>query len=119
MAGYAAARPSVRCKTGQNVVSRRPSATARPRVGRAGNDALKLASGSGYTGGTTVGSGSGRLLFAVNGAVPTTSALTVNGLAHFAQSSTIGSLAGVPGTVLIDSGKPLTVGADNTDTDFG
>jgi autotransporter-associated beta strand protein len=83
------------------------------------NDALKLASGSGYTGDTTVATGSGRVLFAVNGAVPTTSALTVNGLAHFAQSSAIGSLAGATGTVLIDSGKTLTVGGDNTDTDFG
>jgi autotransporter-associated beta strand protein len=81
------------------------------------NDGLELSAVNTYTGATTVASGVHRVLFSANGAVPTGSALTVNGVARFAQSSTVGSLAG-SGTILVGSGQTLTVGGDNSSTDF-
>ena len=80
------------------------------------NGALQISSVNSYTGATTV-DGTGTVLFNVNGAVPIGSALTVNGSASFATSSTIGSLAGA-GTVTINGGNTLTVGTDNTSTTF-
>lgn len=65
---------------------------------------------------TTV-NGTARVRFDVNGAVPTGSALTVNGSALFMTSSTIGSLAS-GGKVFMNGNNTLTVGGDNTSTTF-
>jgi autotransporter-associated beta strand protein len=70
-----------------------------------------------YTGGTTVSSPSNPVLFAANGAAPTGGAVDVEGKALFPQDSAIGSLAG-GGNVLVGSVQTLTVGGDNTDTEF-
>jgi autotransporter-associated beta strand protein len=61
--------------------------------------------------------GTARVLFDVNGAVPTGSALTVNGSALFQAASTIGSLAGA-GAVFMHGNNTLTVGGDDTSTTF-
>ncbi len=62
-------------------------------VNNLADDRLQLTAANTYTGTTTV-SGAGRVRFDVNGAVPTGSALTVNGSALFQAASTVGSLAG-------------------------
>jgi autotransporter-associated beta strand protein len=85
-------------------------------VNNLGNDNLRLTVASAYTGATTV-NGTARVRFDVNGAVPTGSALTVNGSALFMTSSTIGSLAG-GGTVFMDGNNTLTAGGDDTSTTF-
>ncbi|KAB2961280.1 MAG: IPTL-CTERM sorting domain-containing protein [Candidatus Methylomirabilis oxygeniifera] len=79
-------------------------------------DGLQLLTVNSYTGATTV-SGTARVRFDVNGAVPTSSALTVNGSALFQAASTIGSLAG-GGNVFMNGSNALTVGGDNTSTTF-
>lgn len=85
-------------------------------VNNSSNDRLRLNVASTYTGATTV-SGTARVRFDVNGAVPTGSALTVNGSALFQAASTIGSLAG-GGNVFMNGSNALTVGGDNTSTTF-
>src|SRR5262249_36336687 len=80
------------------------------------NDNFRITVANSYTGATTVG-GTARVRFDVNGAVPTGSALTVNGSALFQAASTIGSLAG-GGNVFMNGNNTLTVGGDNTSTDF-
>lgn len=88
-------------------------------VNNSGNDALRLNVANSYTGATII-NGTGRVLASVNDAIPTGSALTVNGNLLFnlvfGASSTIGSLAG-GGTVALGS-TPLTTGGDNTSTTF-
>ena len=79
-------------------------------------DGLQLTVASTYTGATTI-SGTSRVQANVNGAVPTGSALTVNGSALFMTSSTIGSLAG-GGNVFMNGDNTLDVGGDNTSTTF-
>lgn len=85
-------------------------------VNNADNDKLRVTAANSYTGATTV-SGTGRVRFDVNGAIPTGSALTISGSALFQASSTIGSLAG-SGTVAMNGNNTLTVGGDNTSTTF-
>ena len=80
------------------------------------NDNFRLTVANSYTGATTV-NGTARVRFDANGAVPTGSALTINGSALFQTSSTIGSLAG-PGNVFMNGNNTLTVGGDNTSTTF-
>jgi len=80
------------------------------------NDALQLNVANTYTGATII-NGTGRVLAAVNGAIPTGSALTVNGSVLFQASSTIGSLAG-GGNVFMNGNNTLTVGGDSTSTTF-
>lgn len=84
-----------------------------------GTRALALESTSdSWTGGTTIAGNSWVQAFG-NGAIPTTSAVTVNSGAQleFVVSSTIGSLAGA-GTVGAQDGDTLTVGGDGTSTTF-
>jgi autotransporter-associated beta strand protein len=81
------------------------------------DDGLVVDHATSYTGATTVASSTHRVLFSVNGAVPTGSALDVEGAARFPQNSTVGSLKGA-GTVVIEAPWALTVGGDNTDTDW-
>jgi fibronectin-binding autotransporter adhesin len=85
-------------------------------VNNSGNDALQLTVADTYTGSTTV-NGTGEVLANINGAIPTGSALTVNGKLKFGASSTIGSLAG-GGTALMNGSNTLTVGGDNSNTIF-
>ena len=79
-------------------------------------DGLQLLTVNSYTGATTV-NGTARVKANVNGAIPTGSALTVNGSALFQAASTIGSLAG-GGNVFMNGSNTLTVGGDNTSTTF-
>jgi autotransporter-associated beta strand protein len=82
---------------------------------------IVLQSANSYTGATIISAGNGRVKASVNGAIPITSALTVNagGGIVFGQSSTIGSLAGggnvFVGTLALGT---LTTGGDNTSTTF-
>jgi outer membrane autotransporter protein len=69
-----------------------------------------------YTGATTV-SGLGTVVASVDGAIPTTSALTVDGNLSFLTASTIGSLAGT-GKVSMTGANALTAGGDDTSTTF-
>ncbi len=85
-------------------------------VNNSTDDALVLNVANTYAGATTIG-GSGRVLANVDGAIPTASALTVDGSIRFATGSTIGSLAG-SGDVFIPPGDVLAVGGDNTSTTF-
>ncbi len=80
------------------------------------SDNFRLTVANSYTGTTTV-SGTGRVRFDVNGAVPTGSALTVDGSALFQAASTVGSLAG-GGNVFMNGSNTLTAGGDNTSTTF-
>jgi large repetitive protein len=83
-------------------------------------DGLQLLStGSTWTGGTTI-AGTSEVVAVGNGAIPTTSAVTVNSGAAllFTLSSTIGSLAGAGTVTMQHSGTLLTVGGDNTSTTF-
>jgi len=85
-------------------------------VNNSANDALRLTFASTYTGATII-NGTGTVDLDVNGAIPTGSALTVNGSALFNAGSTIGSLAG-GGNVLLNGNNTLTVGGDNSSTTF-
>src|SRR5437899_1245728 len=85
-------------------------------VNNAANDALVLGAVNIYIGGTIV-NGTGRVRFGVDGAVPASSALTVNSSAFFQTSSTIGSIAG-GGNVFMNGSNPLTAGGDTTSTTF-
>jgi autotransporter-associated beta strand protein len=85
-------------------------------VNNSTDDALRLNVANSYTGATTVG-GTGRVRADVNGAIPTGSALTVNGSVLFQAGSTLGSLAG-GGTVAMNGSNTLTAGGDNTSTTF-
>ena len=85
-------------------------------VNNSTDDALRLNFANTYTGATTI-DGTGRVRLDVNGAIPTGSALTVNGSALFNAGSTIGSLAG-GGNVFMNGNNTLTVGGDNTSTTF-
>jgi autotransporter-associated beta strand protein len=80
------------------------------------DDALQFLVANTYTGATII-DGTGRVFAAVNGAIPTGSALTVNGSVLFGESSTIGSLAG-GGSVFMNGNNTLIVGGDNTSTTF-
>jgi autotransporter-associated beta strand protein len=85
------------------------------------NANFQLLTVNSYTGATIIG-GTHTVVAAVNGAIPTGSALTVNAGASilFRQTSTIGSLAG-GGTVIMfnnPANQILTVGGDNTSTVF-
>jgi autotransporter-associated beta strand protein len=80
------------------------------------DDALRLNVANSYTGATVI-NGTGRVFAAVNGAIPTGNALTVNGSVLFGESSTIGSLAG-GGNVFMTGSNTLTVGGDNSSTTF-
>jgi autotransporter-associated beta strand protein len=78
------------------------------------NDNLELQIANTYTGATIIGAGN-RVEAFVNGAIPTTSALTVNGSMRFLDSSTIGSLAGGGNVFMLGT---LTTGGDNTSTTY-
>lgn len=81
-------------------------------------DGLQLLATNTYSGATTI-AGTSEVAAFGNGAIPTTSAVTVNSGAAlvFTASSTIGSLAG-GGTVSMQSSGALTVGGDNSSTTF-
>jgi autotransporter-associated beta strand protein len=78
------------------------------------NDNLELQTANTYTGATIIGAGN-RVEAFVNGAIPTTSALTVNGSMRFLDSSAIGSLAGGGNVFILGT---LTTGGDNTSTTY-
>jgi hypothetical protein len=85
-------------------------------IGRA--DGLQLLTPSAYTGATTIG-GTSEVLSGVNGAIPTTSDLTVNAGAalDFGASSTVGSLSGA-GMVSMLNSSTLTTGGSNASTTY-
>ena len=87
-------------------------------VNNSTDNALQLNFANTYTGATTI-NGTDRVFLDVNGAIPTGSALTVNGSALFNANadSTIGSLAG-GGNVFLNGNNTLSVGGDNTSTTF-
>jgi len=89
-------------------------------LGKGGNGLLALAGSNSYTGGTVVAEGT----LALTGAGTLSSAgrVTVNAgatfdIAHASGARAIGSLDG-SGTVSLGA-NGLTIGGDNTDTDFG
>ena len=86
-------------------------------VNNATLDALRLNAVNTYSGATTI-DGTARVVAAVNGSIPTSSALTVTatGSIDFQNESTIGSLAG-EGLVNVNA-PSLTAGGDNTNTTF-
>src|SRR5437667_1179058 len=79
-------------------------------------DGLRLTVANSYSGATTV-SGASRVRADINGAIPTGSALTVDGSLLFQAATTIGSLAG-GGNLFMNGSNTLTAGGDNTSTTF-